>query len=184
MMSHKKKHKGGRAFRGQSPSDGSRNVRAPLRRSRKTVCGYPPTSACRAVPRLVALRGAAQAENTASDIAAQTAALYAEILDKNDLAETDIVSVIFSLTPDLDAQNPAAALRKAGFAAQTPLFALQEAFIQGGMPRVIRVLIHCFLPASVPPRHIFRNGAEALRPDWALPNTAAEASLDKSIFLQ
>lgn len=117
--------------------------------------------------RFCALRGACQCQNTAEDIARQTISLYDRILEENKLPEDDIVSLIFSLTPDLDAMNPAAALRNSGRAGDSALFAVQEALVQGGLDRVIRVLIHCCLPAGTKLRHIYQNGAEVLRPDRA-----------------
>jgi chorismate mutase len=95
----------------------------------------------------------------------QLAALYDELLAANRLAEEDIVSLIFSVTPDLDAQNPAAALRQSGRGGELALFALREADAAGGLERTIRVLIHCYLDGDALPRHIYRNGAEVLRPD-------------------
>jgi chorismate mutase len=117
--------------------------------------------------RLFALRGAVQCRNNAEDITREVTILYEELLRKNGLAEEDIVSVFFSLTPDLDTLNPAAALRRSGHAGETALFVLQEAVIKGGLERIIRVLIHCYLDRQSVPRHVYRNGAEVLRPDWA-----------------
>jgi chorismate mutase len=118
--------------------------------------------------RLFALRGATQCLNEAQDIKTQVAALYDELLRKNGLAEADIVSVVFSVTRDLDALNPAAALRQADRGASLALFAVQEAFAQGGLDRVVRVIIHCYMAEGSVPCHAYRNGAEALRPDRAL----------------
>jgi chorismate mutase len=115
--------------------------------------------------KLFALRGATQCLNTGADIESQTAALYDELLDANQLAEGDIVSLIFSVTGDLDAKNPAAALRRSGRARDLALFALQEAAAAGSLERTIRVLIHCYLDETAVPRHIYRNGAGVLRPD-------------------
>jgi chorismate mutase len=115
--------------------------------------------------RLFALRGAAQCKNQADDITEQVRLLYDELLSRNNLEEGDIVSVIFSVTADLYALNPAAALRKSGRAEDLSLFALQEAPAQGGLPRTLRVLIHCYLEESASPYHVYRSGAEALRPD-------------------
>ena len=117
--------------------------------------------------RLYALRGAAQCMNTAEDICQQVSLLYDSLLEKNHLAEEDIVSVVFSQTGDLDAHNPAAALRKSGRAGELALFAVQEVATVDAFPRVIRVLIHCYLPEGAQPRHVYRNGAEVLRPDRA-----------------
>ena len=120
--------------------------------------------------RLYALRGAARCENTEEDIRRQVSLLYDTLLEKNRLAEEDIVSVIFSKTGDLDALNPAAALRQTGRAGDLALFAVREAETVDALPRVIRVLIHCYLPEGTKPRHVYRNGAEVLRPDRADPD--------------
>ncbi|MDR2101379.1 MAG: chorismate mutase [Treponema sp.] len=117
--------------------------------------------------RLFALRGATQCRNEAEDITREVATLYEELLEKNGLAEEDIVSIFFSLTPDLDALNPAAALRRSGRAGETALFVLQEAAVKDGLERIVRVLIHCYLEAGSVPRHVYRNGAGVLRPDRA-----------------
>ncbi len=64
--------------------------------------------------KLIALRGACQSENNGEDMIRQVCTLYDELLNQNNLLEDDIVSVIFSVTPDLDEKNPAAALRQGG----------------------------------------------------------------------
>lgn len=114
---------------------------------------------------LKALRGATRCLNHEADICAQVAALYDELLRRNQLGEGDILSLFFSVTKDLDAKNPAEALRQSGRAGETALFTLQEAEVKGGLEGVIRVLIHCLLGEAVSPCHVYRNGAESLRPD-------------------
>ena len=65
--------------------------------------------------RLVALRGAnTVTENTAEAILAATDELMREILARNALGAEDLVSCIFTLTPDLDAEFPAVAAREMG----------------------------------------------------------------------
>ena len=118
-----------------------------------------------AVKRLAALRGAARARNEAADIREQTAALYDKLLTENALGEEDIVSLVFSVTGDLDALNPAAALRQTGRAPELAMMVLQEAETENGLPATIRLLVHCYL--NGPPRHVYRNGAEVLRPERA-----------------
>jgi chorismate mutase len=114
-----------------------------------------------------AVRGAIQVEeNSRQSIAAATTGLVGELLRANGIAEDRIVSIIFSLTEDLSAMNPAAALRETGFA-RTPLFCTQEARIDGAMPRVIRVLLtfeHAEPRVAVP---VYLEGAQALRADLA-----------------
>jgi chorismate mutase len=133
--------------------------------SEKTPTDNPPPRE----KRLFALRGAVQCLNEAGDITEQVAGLYDQMLRDNRLAPEDIVSLVFSVTPDLDALNPASALRRSGRAADLALFAVQEAPSQGGLERTIRALLHCYLDEAHSPRHIYRNGAEVLRPDRASP---------------
>ncbi len=115
-----------------------------------------------------AVRGAIQVPRNEPEPIAQAAVrLVQELLGRNAVAEADVVSMLFTLTPDLDRANPAAAARTLGFAA-TPLLCVQEAFIQGQMPRVIRLLLTFRCPADREPRPVYLEGAEALRPDLAL----------------
>ena len=72
--------------------------------------------------KLFALRGAVQCENTENDICHQITIMYDELLLINKLDEQDIVSVIFSVTGDLDAVNPCSALRKNKRAGELSLF--------------------------------------------------------------
>ena len=115
--------------------------------------------------RLFALRGATRCTNDPNDIMQRTIAMYDELLARNKLSEDDLVSVIFSVTPDLDALNPAQALRQGGRAGTAALFVTQEAYFPGSLERVIRVLIHCYLEKDAKPVHSYLNGAEVLRPD-------------------
>ncbi|MDR1148877.1 MAG: chorismate mutase [Spirochaetaceae bacterium] len=115
--------------------------------------------------RIYALRGAVQCENGEEDIIRQVSALYDELLERNKLEEADIVSLVFSVTADLDALNPASALRRSGRGGDLALFAVQEAAARGAPERIIRVLVHCYLPEGSVPGHVYRNGAELLRPD-------------------
>jgi len=116
--------------------------------------------------KLYALRGAVQCENTEKDICEQIALMYDELLCANKLDEENIVSVIFSVTADLNAANPCSALRKGGRATgDTALFSVQEPESRGSVERIIRVIIHCYLDEGAAVRHVYRNGAEVLRPD-------------------
>jgi chorismate mutase len=74
------------------------------------------------------------------------------------------VSVLFSLTDDLTAANPATALRRIGYA-DTPLFCAQEAKIDGAMPRVVRVMVTWDSLEPRPALPVYLDGAESLRPD-------------------
>ena len=65
--------------------------------------------------RLWAVRGAVQVDrNEAAAILAATEELVGELMRRNQLEPASIVSCIFTLTPDLDAEFPAVAARKLG----------------------------------------------------------------------
>lgn len=115
--------------------------------------------------RLFGIRGAIRCENVVEDITHRVVELYDETLSRNGLTETDIVSLIFSVTNDLTAMNPAAALRKGGRASDLALFSVAEPEVDSGLTGVIRTLIHCYLPSDALPCHVYLNGAEVLRPD-------------------
>ena len=63
------------------------------------------------------------------------------MLERNGLEIDDIVSVIFSATPDLRADFPAVAARSIGLS-HTPLLCCQEIPVEGAIGRCIRVLMH------------------------------------------
>ena len=115
--------------------------------------------------RLFALRGAVQCENTEDDIVLRVREMYDALLEQNNLEEGDIVSLVFSVTADINALNPATALRKSGRGGDLALFVLQEGVFAQSADKIIRALLHCYLEEGSAPRHIYRNGAERLRPD-------------------
>ena len=113
--------------------------------------------------RLVALRGANEVKsNTAEDILSATDALMREILSRNALEADNLVSCIFTLTPDLDAQFPAAAARAMGLSS-VPLLCAREIPVPGALPQIIRVLIHAYKDG--PPEHVYLGEAAKLRLD-------------------
>jgi len=120
------------------------------------------------VKKLFALRGAVQCENKEDDIITHVTSMYDELLKSNRLEEDDIVSVIFSVTNDLNAISPCTALRRANRAGGSmALFASQEPEIKNSLERTVRVIIHCYLEEDSKPNHVYLNGAEVLRPDRA-----------------
>jgi len=92
--------------------------------------------------------------------------LIREIVKANGIRAEDIVSIMFSLTSDLDAGNPATGLREGGFV-DTPLFCVQEASIEGGMAGVIMALLTFEARKGRKPVAVYLDGAETLRPDIA-----------------
>ena len=103
-------------------------------------------------------------ENRADAILAATEELMQTLMERNDLRAEDIVSCIFTLTEDLDAEFPALAARRMGLH-QVPLLCAREIPVPGAMPGVIRVLVHYYGADDHRPGHVYLHGARALRSD-------------------
>jgi chorismate mutase len=115
--------------------------------------------------RLFALRGANSASaNEADAILDATDRLMRELIECNSLAPESMVSCIFTLTDDLDAEFPAVAARRLGLA-RVPLLCAREVPVPGSLPRVIRVLVHYYADEQHEPRHVYLGEARSLRTD-------------------
>lgn len=115
--------------------------------------------------RLFALRGANSVQsNQAGEILAATDELMHELMGRNGLSAEDLVSCIFTLTDDLDAEFPALAARRMGLE-HVPLLCAREIPVPGSMPSVIRVLVHYHAPEDHEPAHVYLGDARALRSD-------------------
>jgi chorismate mutase len=115
-----------------------------------------------------AIRGAIQLDAVDRDaILEGTAELVAAVMNRNDLTNDDVISVLFTVTPDLTAEFPALAARKTGFHA-VPLMCATEIPVPGAMPRVVRLMAHVDTdrPRSEI-QHVYLRGAAALRLDIA-----------------
>ena len=67
-----------------------------------------------------AIRGAVQVDaNAKADILEGTTELVTDVMTRNGLVTDDVISVVFTATPDLDAEFPALAARKIGVDAGT-----------------------------------------------------------------
>lgn len=120
--------------------------------------------------RLSAVRGAITAENTKESIQSQTVRVVKEIIEVNNLKLEDFVTIQFSLTKDLVVLNPATALRLGKDdlpydLSSVPLFCTQEAYIQGGLEKVIRVLITGYFGEQKSLKFAYLDGAKVLRTD-------------------
>ena len=115
--------------------------------------------------RLYALRGATTVTvNDAPSILDATEELMVELLGRNELRAEEVVSCIFTLTDDLDAEFPAVAARKLGLSA-VPLLCAREVKVPGSLERVIRVMMHCYGEDGHRPRHVYLGEARRLRLD-------------------
>ena len=118
-----------------------------------------------AAVKLRALRGAITVdENDAAAILAATEELLRALMDRNGLTPELIVSCIFTCTEDLNAEFPAVAARNIGLSG-VPLLCAREIDVPGALPRVIRLMLHCYANENAPAQHVYLREAVALRKD-------------------
>ncbi|MBR1536606.1 MAG: chorismate mutase [Treponema sp.] len=120
--------------------------------------------------RLFAIRGATGAENNAESIRKNVCEMCLSLFKKNKLTQNDFVSIQFTITDDLDAMNPAAALRKGQSdfdVSSIPLFCSQEPKSNGSPEKMIRIMITVYMDEKATPAPVYINGGEKLRPDFA-----------------
>lgn len=115
---------------------------------------------------IAAVRGAIQVRsNRAEEIRDATARLLGALLTVNRFTRDQIVSAVFTATPDLDADFPAHAARRLGWT-DVPLLGAVEIGVPGALPRVVRVLLTVRdVPRKVRLEPVYLDGAEQLRPD-------------------
>jgi chorismate mutase len=91
--------------------------------------------------------------------------LVREVLDRNGIDPEDLISIIFTATPDLTADFPAYAARRLGLI-DVPLLCATEMAVPSAMPRVLRLLAHVATDRPrADMRHVYLRGAAALRTD-------------------
>ena len=88
------------------------------------------------------IRGATTVEeNTREGIVSRTREMLQAVIRRNDINVEDVVSVIFSVTDDLNAEFPAVAARELGWI-YTPLMCTREIPVPGSLKNCVRVLLH------------------------------------------
>lgn len=112
------------------------------------------------------VRGATTVDqNDRQQILLATRQLLALMIRRNKIDPSDVASVIFTTTPDLNVEFPALAARQLGWL-DVPLLCSHEMAVEGALRRCIRILIHWNTTKSQKEiEHVYVRGAEALRPD-------------------
>jgi chorismate mutase len=117
---------------------------------------------------LAALRGATTLDaDTREQVLDRTAELLGELLTRNQLRSSDVISLLFTATDDVRSEFPAAAVRAAGIA-DVPMLCARELAVQGGsgIPLCVRVMAHVTTDRPRQElRHPYLWGASQLRSD-------------------
>lgn len=112
------------------------------------------------------VRGATTVENdTAAEIIQATEELLSMMIAANEMNPEDVASIIFTTTPDLNAEYPALAARNLGWM-DSALLCGHEMNVPQGLPKCVRVLVHWNTAKSLKEiKHIYLKDALSLRPD-------------------
>ncbi len=118
------------------------------------------------VARVRALRGATTLDrDERGHLIERTQELIHAMLERNQLGENDLISIVFTATDDISSAYPAEAAREAGIT-HVPLLCARELDIDGGIERCIRLLVHAYTTiGSRELRHPYLHGARQLRTD-------------------
>jgi chorismate mutase len=115
-----------------------------------------------------AVRGAIQLDRDEREhLLESVQELVRAVLAANPFGVDDLISVLFTATPDLHSEFPALAARELGLG-DVPLLCTQELSVEGAMPRVVRLMAHVETDlARADVQHVYLRGAAALRRDLA-----------------
>ena len=115
-----------------------------------------------------ALRGATTVEeDSIEQIDLAVKILFEKLLEYNNLCESDLINISFTITSDLKSRNPAASLRSSNYCRDVALFCAQEPEIDNMLEKVIRIMILC----NKDKKHIrpvYLNRAANLRKEYAI----------------
>ena len=113
--------------------------------------------------------------NSREEILAAARELLDEIELRNEIDRANVASIVFTTTPDLDAEFPAVAARDAGWT-DVALECLHEMNVPGSLPRCLRILMHVNSDrAQAEITHVYLRDAAVLRPDL-VTDQATEAT--------
>lgn len=112
------------------------------------------------------IRGAITVDkNSKTEITKRTQELLLAMARANSLKPTDIISIFFTTTKDINAKFPAYAATGLGWK-YVPLLCAHEMNVPGAIKKCIRILMHAYTTKSPQEiRHKYLRKAKSLRPD-------------------
>ena len=115
---------------------------------------------------VLALRGATTLDvDDEEHLLSRVRDLLTRMLDSNGIERDDLISVLFTATPDVHSAFPAKAARQMGMG-DVPLICAQELDVVGAKPLCIRVMLHFHSTVGRSGlHHVYLEGARDLRDD-------------------
>ena len=112
------------------------------------------------------IRGATTATgNSIREIEDAVVELVYELIERNNLIKTNILSIIFTSTKDLDACFPASIARKCNGLDSVAFLDCQQMYVSNDIDFCIRIMAQVIMPPNKPVKHPYLRGAANLRTD-------------------
>ena len=112
------------------------------------------------------IRGATTASgNSVMEIEVAVVELINELISRNNLSKTNILSITFTATKDLNACFPASIARKFNGLDSVAFLDCQQMFVSDDVDFCIRIMAQVLLPPSIQIKHPYLRGASKLRTD-------------------
>ena len=112
------------------------------------------------------IRGATTATgNSTNEIEDAVVELVNELISRNNLIETNLLSIIFTATKDLDSCFPASIARKFNGLDSVAFLDCQQMHVTNDVKFCIRIMAQVLLPPNFPVKHPYLRGASKLRAD-------------------
>ena len=112
------------------------------------------------------IRGATTASgNSVEEIEHAVVELIDELISRNSLMKSNLLSITFTATKDLDACFPASIARKCNGLNSVAFLDCQQMHVSNDINFCIRIMAQVLLPANSPVNHPYLRGASKLRTD-------------------
>ena len=112
------------------------------------------------------IRGATTASgNSVREIEDAVVELINELISRNNLIKTNLLSITFTATRDLDVCFPASIARKCNGLDSVAFLDCQQMYVPNDVNFCIRLMAQVLLPSNIRVNHPYLRGASKLRPD-------------------
>ena len=116
--------------------------------------------------KLTCIRGATTASgNSVREIEVAVVELIDELISRNNLRKTNLLSIIFTATKDLNACFPASIARKCNGLNSVAFLDCQQMYVSNDVDFCIRIMAQVLLPPDYAIKHPYLRGAAELRTD-------------------